>query len=216
MWRIIIADEQKSFRLGLRRALEASLSGVIIVDVAGASDLLNNVRSPMKTDLVIVGSRLLPAGDPTYLGALKRAAGVARLLLVVPHASADLFQDALSLGFHGLIIRRQRPEEMVEAIRTTLDGRLYAPNAILAAKPPEATPVIRPPERNVRTIGLTLRQREVLALIGKGLSNREIAFALNIAEATVKIHVSAVIRMLGVRNRTEAALLAPTILKGKI
>ncbi|MGA4554638.1 helix-turn-helix domain-containing protein [Methylorubrum aminovorans] len=53
-------------------------------------------------------------------------------------------------------------------------------------------------------------------MIGKGLSNREIAFALSIAEATVKIHVSAVIRMLGVRNRTEAALLAPTILKGKI
>ncbi|GJE70301.1 LuxR C-terminal-related transcriptional regulator [Methylorubrum podarium] len=216
MWRIIIADDQKSFRVGLRKALEVGSSGLIIVDVAGASELLGHLRSPLKTDLVIVGSRLLPAGDPTYLGALKRAAGAARLLLVVPHASADLFQDALSLGFHGLIVRRQRPEEMLEAIRTTLDGRLYAPNTILAVKPPEAAPAMRPPERGARTIGLTLRQREVLALIGKGLSNREIAFALNIAEATVKIHVSAVIRMLGVRNRTEAALLAPTILKGKI
>ncbi|CAO4169657.1 LuxR C-terminal-related transcriptional regulator [Methylorubrum aminovorans] len=216
MWRIIIADDQKSFRIGLRKALEVGSAGIIIVDVSGASELINHLRSPLKTDLVIVGSRLLPAGDPTYLGALKRAAGAARLLLVVPHASADLFQDALSLGFHGLIIRRQRHEEMIEAIRTTLDGRLYAPNAILAVKPPEAASAMRQPERGARTIGLTLRQREVLALIGKGLSNREIAFALSIAEATVKIHVSAVIRMLGVRNRTEAALLAPTILKGKI
>lgn len=215
MWRIIIADDQKSFRIGLRRGLESNFSGIVVVEVSNASDLINNLRSPLKTDLVIVGSRLLPAGDPTYLGALKRAAGAARLLLVVPHASADLFQDALSLGFHGLIVRRQRHEEMLEAVRTTLDGRLYAPNAILAIKPPEAAPTLRPLERGTRTFGLTLRQREVLALIGKGLSNREIALALDIAEATVKIHVSAVIRMLGVRNRTEAALLAPAILKGK-
>ncbi|WP_438346327.1 LuxR C-terminal-related transcriptional regulator [Methylorubrum populi] len=214
MLRIIIADEQKSFRTVLRRSLESNLSGVV-VEVSNPSDLINSLRSPLKTDLVIVGSRLLPAGDPTYLAALKRAAGTVRLLLVVPHASADLFQDALSLGFHGLILRRQRHEEMLEAIRTTLDGRLYAPDAILAVKP-TAAPAMRQPERGARTFGLTLRQREVLALIGKGLSNREIASALSIAEATVKIHVSAVIRMLGVRNRTEAALLAPTILKGQV
>ncbi len=215
MLRIIIADDQRNFRIVLRRTLELNLSGIIVVDVSNSSELINSLRSPLKTDLVIVGSRLLPAGDPTYLGALKRAAGTARLLLVVPHASADLFQDALSLGFHGLIVRRQRHEEMLEAVRTTLDGRLYAPTTILAMKPPDAGAGLRQPERSVRTFGLTLRQREVLALIGKGLSNREIAIALSIAEATVKIHVSAVIRMLGVRNRTEAALLAPTILKGK-
>lgn len=214
MLRIIIADDKKNFRTVLRRSLEMSFSGVV-VEISNPSDLIGSLQSPLKTDLIIVGSRLLPAGDPTYLGALKRAAGAARLLLVVPHASADLFQDALSLGFHGLILRRQRPEEMLEAIRTTLDGRLYAPDAILAVKPPAVAPALRQPERGARTLGLTLRQREVLALIGKGLSNREIAFALSIAEATVKIHVSAVIRMLGVRNRTEAALLAPTILKGK-
>ncbi|WP_284209668.1 hypothetical protein [Methylorubrum aminovorans] len=131
----------------MRKALEVGSAGIIIVDVSGASELINHLRSPLKTDLVIVGSRLLPAGDPTYLGALKRAAGAARLLLVVPHASADLFQDALSLGFHGLIIRRQRHEEMIEAIRTTLDGRLYAPNAILSVKPPEAASAMRQPER---------------------------------------------------------------------
>lgn len=215
MLRIIIADEQKSFRTVLRRSLESNLSGVV-VEVSNPSDLINALRSPLKTDLVIVGSRLLPAGDPTYLAALKRAAGPVRLLLVVPHASADLFQDALSLGFHGLVLRRQRHEEMLEAIRTTLDGRLYAPDAILAVKPTAAAPAMRQPERGTRTFGLTLRQREVLALIGKGLYNREIAAALSIAEATVKIHVSAVIRMLGVRNRTEAALLAPTILKGQV
>lgn len=215
MLRIIIADDQRNFRIVLRRTLELNLSGIIVVDVSNSSELINSLRSPLKTDLVIVGSRLLPAGDPTYLGALKRAAGTARILLVVPHASADLFQDALSLGFHGLIVRRQRHEEMLEAVRTTLDGRLYAPATILAVKPPDAGAGLRQPERSVRTFGLTLRQREVLALIGKGLSNREIAIALSIAEATVKIHVSAVIRMLGVRNRTEAALLAPTILKGK-
>lgn len=216
MPRIIIADDQKWFRVTLRRSLEGSLRGGFVVDVSHPVDLIKSLSTPLKTDLVIVGSRLLPAGDPTYLGALKRAAGAARLLLVVPQASADLFQDALSLGFHGLIVRRQHQEEMLAAVRTILDGRLYAPSTLLPAAPPDGAPPTRLPERGERTFGLTLRQREVLALIGKGLSNREIADALQIAEATVKIHVSAVIRVLGVRNRTEAALLAPTILKGKI
>ena len=81
MLRIIIADEQKSFRTVLRRSLESNLSGVV-VEVSNPSDLINALRSPLKTDLVIVGSRLLPAGDPTYLAALKRAAGAVRLLLV--------------------------------------------------------------------------------------------------------------------------------------
>ncbi|MBD8906859.1 response regulator transcription factor [Methylorubrum zatmanii] len=216
MPRIIIADEQRLFRAGLRKVLEEHLRGSVIVDVSNPLELIKGLQSPFKTDLVIVGSRLLPAGDPTYLGALKREAGAARLLLVVPQASADLFQDALSLGFHGLVVRRQREDEMLMAVRTILEGRLYAPSAILPVKPPDPAAPIRQAERGERSFGLTLRQREVLALIGKGLSNREIAVALSIAEATVKIHVSAVIRVLGVRNRTEAALLAPTMLKGKI
>ncbi len=213
MSRIIIADEQKGFRVNLRRNLEENLRGSVFVEVSGPAELIKSLQSHLKTDLLIVGSRLLPAGDPTYLGALKRAAGTARLLLVVPQASADLFQDALSLGFHGLVVRRQSQEEVLTAVRTLLEGRLYAPSAILSVKPSDLPPPVRPPDRGDRPFGLTLRQREVLALIGKGLSNREIAEALQIAEATVKIHVSAVIRVLGVRNRTEAALLSPAVLK---
>nr|WP_253399525.1 response regulator transcription factor [Methylorubrum extorquens] len=132
-------------------------------------------------------------------------------MLVVSQASADLFQDALSLGFHGLVVRRQSQEEVLVAVRTILEGRLYAPSAILSGSSSDSTLPVHQPELGERPFGLTVRQLEVLSLIGKGLSNREIADVLRIAEATVKIHVSAVFRALGVRNRTEAALILPTM-----
>ncbi|BAU92794.1 regulatory protein LuxR [Methylorubrum populi] len=213
MPRIIIADDERFFRTHLRRNLEERLKGSAVTGISNSSKLIKSLQSPPKTDLAIIGSRLLPADDPTYLGALKRAAGAARLMLVVSQASADLFQDVLSLGFHGLIVRHQSQEEVLVAVRTILDGRLYAPSAILSGNLSVSAPPMQQPELGERPFGLTVRQLEVLALIGKGLSNREIADALRIAEATVKIHVSAVFRALGVRNRTEAALILPTVIK---
>ncbi|ABY31957.1 response regulator transcription factor [Methylorubrum extorquens] len=211
MPRIIIADDDTFFRTNLRRILEERLKGSSVSGVSNSSGLIKRLLYPPRTDLAIVGSCLLPADDPTYLGALKRAAGAARLMLVVSQASADLFQDALSLGFHGLVVRRQSQEEVLVAVRTILEGRLYAPSAILSGSSSDSTLPVRRPELGERPFGLTVRQLEVLSLIGKGLSNREIADVLRIAEATVKIHVSAVFRALGVRNRTEAALILPTM-----
>ncbi|MCP1538843.1 response regulator transcription factor [Methylorubrum extorquens] len=211
MPRIIIADDDRFFRTNLRRILEERLKGSSVSGVSNSSRLIKRLLYPPRTDLAIVGSCLLPADDPTYLGALKRAAGAARLMLVVSQASADLFQDALSLGFHGLVVRRQSQEEVLVAVRTILEGRLYAPSAILSGSSSDSTLPVHQPELGERPFGLTVRQLEVLSLIGKGLSNREIADVLRIAEATVKIHVSAVFRALGVRNRTEAALILPTM-----
>lgn len=209
MPRIIIADAERFFRTNLRRNLEVRLRGSAVTGITSPSRLIKILQCYPKADLAIVGSRLLPAGDPTYLGALKRAAGAARIVLVVSQASADLLQDVLILGFHGLVVRSQSQEEVLVAVRAILEGRLYAPSAILSGSPSDSGLPLHQPELGERPFGLTVRQLEVLALIGKGLSNREIANARRIAEATVKIHTSAVFRALGVRNRTEAALMIP-------
>ncbi|TIY09147.1 MAG: response regulator transcription factor, partial [Mesorhizobium sp.] len=118
---------------------------------------------------------------------------------------------------HGYIVKSQRDEEVVMAVNEILSGRIYVPALLSRPGAAQATHVPTPsehiPHRRTTTgnLGrLTSRQKEVLKLMAEGYSNKEIARDLEIAEATTKIHAAAVLRELGVRNRTEAAVMLKT------
>lgn len=106
---------------------------------------------------------------------------------------------ALAAGAHGYIPKRLALEDMLRAFDTALNGQIYVP--------PGISQVVEPARRSaaVDSSSLTGRQREVISLLAKGRSNKEIARALNIAEGTVKVHVAAIFRLFGVRNRVSAA-----------
>ena len=117
----------------------------------------------------------------------------------------------LAAGFHGFISKRQSDAEILAAVMDILAGRIYVPksfakmgdgDALSGRFDREAVPTL---STEADVLKLTKRQREVLTLLARGLSNKEIARTLAIAEATTKIHVAALLRALGVRNRTEAA-----------
>jgi DNA-binding NarL/FixJ family response regulator len=121
---------------------------------------------------------------------------------------------ALENGLFGFISKSQSDEEIFGAITDVLSGRIYVPPTVIhpdeaesqsvGVMCPPSTP--RAPELNANK--LTPRQRAILPLIAQGMSNREIARALKIAVGTTKIHASSLLRILGVRNRTEAAVIA--------
>jgi DNA-binding NarL/FixJ family response regulator len=115
--------------------------------------------------------------------------------------------NCLSTGFHGFVYKLQSDEELVTAINDLLSGRIYVPRWI--ADRGDETPELAPSINTaVQTLRLTPRQQEILPLIAQGMSNKEIASHLNIAEGTTKIHMAALLRALGARNRTEAAFMA--------
>ena len=123
----------------------------------------------------------------------------------------------LAAGFHGFISKRQSDTEILAAVKSILAGVIYVPtsfakigggNALSSQFDRETLPAL---STEVDVLKLTKRQREVLTLLAGGLSNKEIARALHIAEATTKIHMAALLRGLGVRNRTEAAFKAANL-----
>lgn len=110
--------------------------------------------------------------------------------------------DALSAGAHGFIRKNMDRADMVRALMAIETGQIYVPP--FSADPPNA-PVQQPPSHADRDFNaLTERQREVLAQLATGKSNKEIARALRISECTVKVHVAATFRQLGVHNRVSA------------
>ena len=130
----------------------------------------------------------------------------------MPVAVVSAFDDTptitrvLNLGASGFIPKAFSGEALLSAVREVLAGNIFRPNGQSAARLDDATPVPPPTKGGVPPdeIGLTDRQGQVLALMVRGLSNRDIADQLGLSEGTVKIHATAVFKALGVNSRTQA------------
>jgi DNA-binding NarL/FixJ family response regulator len=121
---------------------------------------------------------------------------------------ADVRQ-ALEAGALGFIPKSSPSKVMLGALRLVLSGGVYLPPSYLAGAQAMRVPVTA---TSVEALGLTPRQHDVLRLLGQGKSNKEIARALGLVEGTVKLHISAILRALGVDNRTQAVIAATRLL----
>ena len=139
------------------------------------------------------------------------------LVISASDAKADIL-SCLATGVHGFVCKLQPDDEIVAAVKHVLSGNIYVPTwlaqvAVLGHRNP-FDPISQPyVQIHGPVVRLTPRQRDVLPLLARGMSNKEIARALKIAEATTKIHAAALCRALGARNRTEAAVAARQILE---
>jgi len=218
MVRILVADEQALYRTGLRVVINAALPDADFVEAADLDGMMQVLMGADPIDLALVSLSLTKAADPLIIRDFKRASSATHYVIISADCSFDQILRYLAEGFHGFISKLQSEDEIVESVLEVLSGRLSVPQALMPSFAAD-----RPQSRNTdakrrwtlqqNQLGLTPRQKEVLALLADGLSNREIAQALHIAEPTTKIHVSALMRVLNVRNRTEAAILAGNLLR---
>jgi DNA-binding NarL/FixJ family response regulator len=123
----------------------------------------------------------------------------------------DTVMKALDLGALGFIPKSGQREVMLSAFNLIFSGGIYIPPEILDRREPAAAPRPAPAPAKAGDVGLTERQIEVLALMMQGKSNKAISRVLDLAEPTVKIHVSAILKALKVANRTEAVIAATTL-----
>jgi DNA-binding NarL/FixJ family response regulator len=200
---ILIADDHALIRTGLRGFL-AGLSAQRRVEAAASLDEAMAVLGAQPVDLLLIDLDMPGMHGAASLNTLREHFPVLRIAVLSGTDDRHTIMKALGAGVNGYIPKAVQPEELAFAIESILAGRIYLPPNITtqgqAADMAAAWPAAAP--------GLTARQDEVLALLTRGLSNKEIARDLNMAEGTVKIHVAGIFRRLNVQNRTEAALRA--------
>ena len=200
---VLIVDDHPVVRRGLRVLLEVQ-DGIEVAGEAGdgATALALAAEQHPSPDVILLDLKLPGLDGISVLTELKARGHSARVLVltsVTDHAAAAA---AMRAGAAGVLYKDVDPDALVRGIRAVHDGHLlFAPEA--------AGTLLHSTNAPVRGLdALTGREREVLAELAQGRSNREIARALHVSEKTVKAHVSSVLAKLGVQDRTQAALFA--------
>ena len=196
---VLIVDDHPVVRQGLRVLLEVQ-DGIEVTGEAGDGPAALARAAEYQPDVILLDLKLPGLDGLAVLEQLKHTA--ARVLVLTSVTDPVAAGRAMREGAAGVLYKDVDPDALVRAIRAVHDGHL-----LLA---PEAAGTLLQPAtgQNRGLDALTAREREVLAELAKGRSNREIARALNVSEKTVKAHVSSVLAKLGVQDRTQAALFA--------
>jgi DNA-binding NarL/FixJ family response regulator len=208
---ILVIDEHRVYRSGIRELIEARIQRARVVEASGFEALAES----RYFDLVLIDSGSLSYRLFDLLKEVHELSPTTRFAVMsASNTRADVL-NCLSAGFHGFVHKLQPDEELLTAINDLLSGRIYVPRWIADGDDdrPEVPPSIN---TRVESLKLTRRQNEILPLIAQGMSNKEIAAHLSIAEGTTKLHTAALLRALGARNRTEAAFMAAKLIGSSI
>lgn len=199
--RVLLVDDHPVVRAGLKAFLELQDDLRVTAEagtVAEAREHLTSAHPEDLPNLAIVDLKLPDGRGTDLIEALRRLAPAARILVLSSFLEEDAVREAIRGGAHGWLDKGQGPAALADAVRAVLRGEYpLAPGAVRALADPARDPFEE----------LTPREREVLHGIGEGLTNREIAVRLGVAEKTVKAHAGHAYAKLGVTRRTQAALL---------
>ena len=194
--RILIVDDHPVVLAGLVSML-GTQSGIEVVGAAQSGEDALNILARTPTDLVLLDLRMPGMSGIDTLQAFRRAKVSARTIVLTSFETDENIYGAVQAGAQGYLLKDTPQASMVEAIRTVHSGRRYLPPNIAA----------RLAERMMRT-NLTSRELEVLNMLSRGLTNKEIGTVLQISGNTVRNHVNSIIEKLEVSDRTEAATTA--------
>ena len=202
--RVLIADDHQVVREGLQMILAESDGEIVVVGEASDGDEAVRLATAVKPDVVLMDLSM-PRVDGLEATRRLREAGIeSRVLILTSFADGEGVRDAVRAGVTGYLMKDVLKAELLAAIRLAADG---VPTLHPRAQP-HLMRGIAEPETPSPFTALTPRERDVLALLARGESNKRIAAALNLSIGTVKGYVSAIFEKLGVEDRTQAALLA--------
>jgi DNA-binding NarL/FixJ family response regulator len=210
---ILVVDDHGVYRAGLRGVIQSRFPCSHVVD----APKLSSVASDKLFDLILIDSGCLSYETLDRLDEFYEVRPETRVAIMLIAKTRTEVLNYLSAGFHGVVHKLQPDEELLAAVADLLSGRIYVPGWLADASDEDIRGLS---SANIRQetlkLKLTPRQTEVLHLLARGMSNKEIARQLNIAEGTSKIHTAALLRALGARNRTEAAFMAAKVVANKI
>lgn len=193
--RILLADDHMAIRMGLMTAIGDASDMEVVADVEDGLEVLEIYRK-LRPDVVVIDLRMHGMGGVDTIRALRQEFGQVRTLIYSNYAKGEEVYQALKAGASGIVVKDMALDRLLEAIRTVHEGEQYIPPQIAS----------RIGERLLAQ--LSPREMEVLQLLAKGLSNKEIAAKLGLVVGTAKIHVANIFSKLGVSDRTQALVTA--------
>ncbi|MCE8051786.1 response regulator [Billgrantia desiderata] len=210
-YRILIADDHPLFREAIARVVGDGFPGSELLETADLDATLAVTADEEDLDLILLDLNMPGMSGLTGLLQLRNEAPTIPVAIISAEEDKNVMLQAVSCGAVGFLTKSSPKEQLIKAIAQILEGNIYLPSEIMRAS------AARAHEPNERSISaeqletLTRKQIQVLERMTRGESNKMIAYNLNIAETTVKAHVSAILRKLGVSNRVQAILSASDI-----
>jgi DNA-binding NarL/FixJ family response regulator len=206
--RVLIADDDYLMRAGLVELLTADPDIEIVGQAATGREAVERA-SRLAPDVVLMDVRMPDLDGIAATETLSRTAPEAKVLILTTFEQDDYIFGALRAGASGFLLKRARPEELIAAVHTIAAGdALLSPSItrrVIDRMAQQPTPELTD---QAKLEQLTPREREVLDLIARGLSNREIAATLVVEESTIRTHVKRVLMKLHLRDRIQAVIFA--------
>ncbi|MFJ2756556.1 response regulator [Nocardioides sp. NPDC087217] len=208
MIRVLLADDQQLVRSGFRLILSMEDDISVVGEASDGADAIAKARE-LRPDVVLMDVQM-PGTDGIEATRTVVAEGHAKVIILTTFDRDDYLFDALAAGASGFLLKNADPDSLAEAVRAAADGHaLLAPEVtmrVIGRVTSDNAPSAPRPKPPRELDLLTAREREVLLLIGEGLSNNEIAGRLFLTEATVKTHVSACLAKLQLRDRVQTVV----------
>jgi DNA-binding NarL/FixJ family response regulator len=198
--RVLITDDHEMVRRGLRTFLSLHDDIEVVGEAASGAQCVQ-IAVRVRPDVILLDLKMPDEDGVAALRALRAASVSAKVLVVTSFTELAQLLPAVREGATGIVFKNVDPAALANAIRSVHSGHILLPPEVASALIGGATGADRLSQ-------LTAREREVLAEIARGRSNREIARTLHLAEKTVKTHVSNILMKLDVEDRTQAALYA--------
>lgn len=196
--KILIADDHALFRDGLKLTLEQLDDKAQILQADGYKQALQILKEKTHPDLIIVDLEMPDNDWNEGIDDLMQEAPEAHFVVMSASEDAKTIRQVMEKGISGYITKRSEAKIISAALKLILEGGTYLPPILLDGI---ASNKNIPENKNGN---LTARQFEVLEYISKGLSNKQIAYEMGVSEATVKLHINAMLKALNATNRTQA------------
>lgn len=206
MLKVLVVEDHALVREGLVRLLAQLEARVVVRDCADFDAALNLLETEDEVDLVLLDLALPGIDGFVGLDVLRRRFPAIPVVVVSAFDDLPTIARVMNLGASGFIPKAFSGEALLAALQQVLAGNIFHPDRSGQAAQLDDEQPVPPAAKGVAAadVGLTERQAQVLALMVRGLSNREIAERLELSEGTVKIHVTAIFKTLGVTSRTQA------------
>jgi RNA polymerase sigma factor (sigma-70 family) len=204
---VLLVDDDDLMRAGLRSVLSSDETIEVVGEAGDGRTALEEIRK-LRPDLVLMDIRMPDLDGISATREVLESQPNVKVVVLTTFEEDEYIFDALSAGASGFLLKRTKPEELIAAIHAVAEGdSLLSPSVTRRVIDRMATQPVATLS-GARLDRLTPREREVLELVGRGLSNREIAEALVIEESTVKTHVKRILMKLALRDRVQAVILA--------